>query len=405
MSMLKLKAEEIIKAVPSVQTVVLSDDWFDYLPDTVPVFISLYEWIQDNYHLSSSGRSLSSLTYVGEKMHKRLIAAEKKRISKRYKIKKDDLDSTIDFSVMDFGPNTTIGRVKLVGDAIIVIPENSRKALNDLAITVNKEDRRLEVKQARSNAAGPTFRQWLLSQANRLDRVGDVALDLTVDNEFPAESIYYEDYESYFNSINASQAATESLRQAWFEYMQQYPERIRKSAWCSECGNMVDVKDGVIAWVPDSGEGPYVLDAYCLKKYQDFEEVRFVPLLGITCADLEAVAEKHELYIHDVERFIEKLKLWSILPVDSSEGIIYFIQSEQTKAIKIGYTTGEVRNRVSSLQTAHPCKLHLLATMPGDLQYEKLLHMRFAEHRLEGEWFKVHPDLVEFIATLTTRNI
>jgi hypothetical protein len=28
-----------------------------------------------------------------------------------------------------------------------------------------------------------------------------------------------------------------------------------------------------------------------------------------------------------------------------------------------------------------------LATLPGDQNYEKSLHQRFAEYRLKGEWF------------------
>jgi hypothetical protein len=82
-----------------------------------------------------------------------------------------------------------------------------------------------------------------------------------------------------------------------------------------------------------------------------------------------------------------------------TEGIIYFIKSEKTHEIKIGFTV-QLEKRLSSLQTAHPSKLQLLATIPGTYEYEKSLHQRFANFRLNGEWFEPHPDLLAFISVI-----
>lgn len=77
---------------------------------------------------------------------------------------------------------------------------------------------------------------------------------------------------------------------------------------------------------------------------------------------------------------------------------LYFIGAE-VGPIKIG-VAGEPRQRLRQLQTANPYKLHLLAVLPyGGLQ-EGEYHARFAAHRLEGEWFERHPDILNEIERL-----
>lgn len=67
--------------------------------------------------------------------------------------------------------------------------------------------------------------------------------------------------------------------------------------------------------------------------------------------------------------------------------MIYFIQNESTKAIKIGYSV-DVQKRLSQLQTAAPDRLVLIGQIPGDISDERALHDRFREHHLRGEWFR-----------------
>ena len=111
------------------------------------------------------------------------------------------------------------------------------------------------------------------------------------------------------------------------------------------------------------------------------------------------MVEKNEVSERDVDDLVESLKLWGIMPV-TIEGYVYFISSEKNREIKIGFTARPVEKRLKSLQTAHPYKLKLLTIVPGTTEDEKSLHERFANIRLEGEWFKPHPDLLAFISVI-----
>jgi hypothetical protein len=53
---------------------------------------------------------------------------------------------------------------------------------------------------------------------------------------------------------------------------------------------------------------------------------------------------------------------------------------------KIGIA-GDPAQRLRELQTGSPVILRLVGTIPGGLALERLLHRRFAAHRLHGEFF------------------
>jgi hypothetical protein len=76
---------------------------------------------------------------------------------------------------------------------------------------------------------------------------------------------------------------------------------------------------------------------------------------------------------------------------------IYGIQIEfpcgHAGPIKIGIT-GDVRARLGHLRTACPWPLRLLFDFPGTEKEEAFLHETFAEHRMRGEWFAPHADVV-----------
>jgi len=180
--------------------------------------------------------------------------------------------------------------------------------------------------------------------------------------------------------------------------LQQYPGRVQPYAWCSECGEKLDIENALLAWSLDSQE-LYIFDTACLNKYMQFDEIVSRPLFGITHDDLEELVEKGEVSEFGAGELLECLKLWGVMPV-AIEGCVYFIRSEKTYAIKIGFTSGQAEKRLNSLQTAHPYKLRLLAITPGTMEYEKLLHDRFSSYRLEGEWFNPHPDLLAFISVI-----
>lgn len=403
--MRKCTPREIIKEIPDVQTVVLPDQyWFDNLSDKQDVFSSLYGWMLENGRVPIENKeTLHNRTYVGEKLFNRLIALEKKRLNKRYKIKGDELDREVSFSDINSGPKTEIGGCKISGEVILVVPESSRQALGEFSLKISRKERDVAINKIRANAAGATFYQWLLSQIDRDDRVGDVARDVAADEGFPRESNQYKEIELYLGVIGACSAAIESFKEGWLEYLQQYPGRVQSYAWCSECGQRIEVEDAVIAWSSESLGELFVLDAVCLNKYKGFDQMVSRPLSGVTHVGLEQLAGKEGISELEIEVLEQALKLWGVMPIVSDEGCVYFVRSEKTHAIKIGFTAGQVEDRLRALQTAHPYKLQVLATFCGSREYEKALHAQFANHRLEGEWFKPHPDLLTFISVLPAR--
>jgi DNA-binding NtrC family response regulator len=80
--------------------------------------------------------------------------------------------------------------------------------------------------------------------------------------------------------------------------------------------------------------------------------------------------------------------------------MIYFIQQGTTGPIKIGYTKNDIAKRMLSLQTASPKKLTLLGVIEGDKSQEKLIHKFFHAHKMEGEWFKPAPAVLDYILSL-----
>jgi len=395
----KCKPQEIIKEVPRVQTVTLPDRWFDDLNDNNSVFISLYEWMLENSRVPAENKfTLVGRTYVGEKLFNKLFNAEKKRIKKIHKIKDAELDCAVIWSDRDSGPKTEIGGCKISGNVILVIPESSERALAEFSSKIFKKEREAAIKRNRANAAGGTFYGWLISQINRPDRIGHIAGDAAMDEEYPRESNQYEEIKSYLESYGASSKAIEIFKMAWLEYLQQYPGRVQPYAFCSACGKSLDVKDALLAWNSASQE-LFVADSICLNKFIQYDEIVSRPLSDVTYFDLEEFVEKDEVSERDIDDLVVSLKSWGVWPI-TIEGCVYFIRSEKNHEIKIGFTAGKVEKRLSSLQTAHPYKLQLLATMPGTMEYEKSLHERFASIRLEGEWFKPHPDLLAFISVI-----
>lgn len=78
--------------------------------------------------------------------------------------------------------------------------------------------------------------------------------------------------------------------------------------------------------------------------------------------------------------------------------VVYFVQAD-CGPIKIG-TTGNIEWRLKTLEGQSPVPVKLLATTSGQRLDEYAYHARFAAHRLHGEWFSPHPDLLAEIARL-----
>lgn len=72
---------------------------------------------------------------------------------------------------------------------------------------------------------------------------------------------------------------------------------------------------------------------------------------------------------------------------------IYFIGTPSGHAIKIGRAE-DIQRRIAHLQIAHPEPLSLLAAIEGNAATERAYHKQFREHKMSGEWFASHPDIL-----------
>ncbi len=83
---------------------------------------------------------------------------------------------------------------------------------------------------------------------------------------------------------------------------------------------------------------------------------------------------------------------------------VYFIQCEETKLIKIGYSKSP-SSRIKTLGTASPGKLTVLKVTAGETGLERDLHERFSGDRSRGEWFRPSPELMAEIERLPQMEI
>ncbi|MDO6524720.1 GIY-YIG nuclease family protein [Motilimonas sp. 1_MG-2023] len=79
--------------------------------------------------------------------------------------------------------------------------------------------------------------------------------------------------------------------------------------------------------------------------------------------------------------------------------MIYFIQGEITKKIKIGHTDNIIlEDRLQPIRSSSPDKIMFLGGMPGDRSLESTLKKRFNKFNSHGEWFFENNDLYSFIS-------
>jgi hypothetical protein len=67
---------------------------------------------------------------------------------------------------------------------------------------------------------------------------------------------------------------------------------------------------------------------------------------------------------------------------------VYVMQCQQSRNIKIGYTSRLVQDRIKELSTAASTPLQLVRWYPGLTQgHEQQLHATLGQYRVTGEWF------------------
>lgn len=96
------------------------------------------------------------------------------------------------------------------------------------------------------------------------------------------------------------------------------------------------------------------------------------------------------------KEFIEAYR--SVLPVKlrprKKDGQIYFFKMGDF--VKIGFSASW-EERLKTIATSAPLPVEVLLLIPGSLQVERTLHLRFLAHRTQREWFRATPEIFEFV--------
>ncbi len=92
-------------------------------------------------------------------------------------------------------------------------------------------------------------------------------------------------------------------------------------------------------------------------------------------------AKKHRGTLGD-----QHLTYWRRHLYDGFTGYVYVMRIGKRGAVKVGYAKNPTM-RLKTLQTGTPGEYRLLLVVPGEKDLEAALHRRFAQHRVQGEWF------------------
>lgn len=81
-----------------------------------------------------------------------------------------------------------------------------------------------------------------------------------------------------------------------------------------------------------------------------------------------------------------------------SKAHVYFVQAGASGPIKIGYSQN-TQGRLASLQTGNHEPLTVLASFEhaDAKRIESMLHDKFSEHRIDGEWFRPSHEIIALI--------
>ncbi len=391
------KPEQILEAVPEARTILIPDDWFKHLNENVSVFTSLYKWMMEKQRVPAEDLNhLHDLTFAGQKIHSRLLTAEKQRIAKRHHLKGEALKKAVNMSDFNAGPQALFADKPISGEVLIVFPSSVEDKISSTQYLISDKNLKRQNIKIRQLASGLDFNQWLFSNYERDDLVGDLAKDAIGDRNFPKSVKHHEDVRKYLASRH--NGVREALNDAWLEYTAQYPNRVVRVAWCEGCGKQItDLHNGLLIWMEE--EGFYVFHNDCLN--DDTGQRENLHKLLIECPDflnLDEFAKKCAINSEHLEEIKGRLVLWGWgKRANAQAPQIYFIQSGSSGPIKIGYSASSVERRLSTLQTAHHEKLSLLASMEGSQSQEQEIHRRFQFYRLKGEWFNPDPIILNFI--------
>lgn len=84
---------------------------------------------------------------------------------------------------------------------------------------------------------------------------------------------------------------------------------------------------------------------------------------------------------------------------------VYFIQADRGGPIKIGVAK-DVEARLRDLQVGNPFELRVVGQIPNAGQaLERRLHSLLERHRIRGEWFWPHPEVLHVADRLCNQEI
>lgn len=393
----QIDPREIIRSVPGVQSVALPKTW---RPDTtirVSAFEQFYKYIvKMGYCSQGEFKSLHNRVYVGERFAKRLMGAERARLAKI--LKPDEVDNALSWVDFGGGPKTSIHDITIAGDAVFIVTHEQEDALSELALQARKRNQERSISEARGRASGPTFWLWLKSQEGRDDPVGDLLADVARDSSFPRDAIDYFTLEPYVGL--PSGWGVKALRQAWTEYLMQYPERGMMRLPCDHCEEWVSINECSVFYDDDNG-ALMTCHEKCKDDYGASNDAVVMVSSGpLDWETIESIGDRCKADDSEVANLEQRLLLAGMTRSCEEDGWVYFIQAPDTKNIKIGFTSRSVESRMAAMQTGHPAQLRILATVRGGMPLERTLHREFKDCHARGEWFQPHPRLMTYIATL-----
>lgn len=78
-------------------------------------------------------------------------------------------------------------------------------------------------------------------------------------------------------------------------------------------------------------------------------------------------------------------------------GKVYFVNAVGTDLFKVGFTAGDTRARIRSLQTACPYDLEVYDTIihPDAQAIEREIHQKLSGYHRRGEWFEVDRNVID----------
>jgi len=72
---------------------------------------------------------------------------------------------------------------------------------------------------------------------------------------------------------------------------------------------------------------------------------------------------------------------------------VYFVRRASDGAVKIGFSE-DIVTRIARIGLDEKCAVEMLAVTPGGVHLETMLHHRFHDDRISGEWFRESPALI-----------